>query len=312
MKKLSTLFILLCQCVILNAQTKTLVVFVKDCTSNQETANAKFTVKELGFASKISGSDGKILFENMPIGEIRYEISLKGYQSKAGAFNITTEEKSNTLEICLEISKTSDLLIFGELTNTNQMELINGNIEVRYGDIVKRSRTDSSGNYFVKIPVTINKYNVQKLTIEASCQNCRKEKKSIDIPLNNSLQVDFILKCVEEEDLSLKYNNLLLSYCKSILNFQEIPEKEDMDKTLDLYVQSLQNIINCHTEIYHLVELNKLYIVDFEGVKDIFNNIIELDSYMNIPMSKRDLAKINLSRDKIFASCRNYIKIHEK
>jgi hypothetical protein len=77
-----------------------LAVFVSENQSGTPVPSASVIIKEAGWASKTTGSDGKAFFEkSMPVGEIHYIVSKEGYQGVEGTFNITTEEKSNTLRI---------------------------------------------------------------------------------------------------------------------------------------------------------------------------------------------------------------------
>lgn len=77
-----------------------LAVFVSENQSNSPVSSASVVIKEAGWASKTTGNDGKVFFENsIPIGEIHYIVSKEGYHGVEGTFNITTEEKSNSLRI---------------------------------------------------------------------------------------------------------------------------------------------------------------------------------------------------------------------
>ena len=125
-----------------------LVAFVTDKDSGLPISNASIVVKEAGWSSKTTGSDGKAFFDkSMPIGEIRYIVSKDGYQGIEGTFNITTVVKSNTLNIKLSKFRDDRLLITGEVVDEDERDLQGAIVEVKVANIVRTATTDASGNY---------------------------------------------------------------------------------------------------------------------------------------------------------------------
>lgn len=63
----------------LSQSFSSLVVYVSDSENGKPVSAALISIKEAGWASKTTGSDGKTFFENsMPLGEIHY-IVIEGW-----------------------------------------------------------------------------------------------------------------------------------------------------------------------------------------------------------------------------------------
>ncbi|MFM9947266.1 MAG: hypothetical protein ACKV1O_04950 [Saprospiraceae bacterium] len=101
-----------------------LAVFVSESETGKPLATASVIIKEAGWATKTTGSDGKAFFDkSMPIGEIHYIVSKEGFQGVEGTFNITTEEKSNSLKINISKFRDDRLLITGEVVDDYDRDL---------------------------------------------------------------------------------------------------------------------------------------------------------------------------------------------
>jgi hypothetical protein len=201
-----------------------LVVLLSDKDSGQPIVNASVMIKEAGWISKSSDSQGKALFiKSIPIGEIHYIISKEGYQGQEGVFNITTEEKSNTLNV--KISKMNDnkVLISGEVTDDLGRDLGGVTVEAKYATIIKTTTTDQSGNYFIEIPLNMTSYTATQIKIEAKYNSCKKAE-LVDLNRTNQIYKDIKLACSSKQNISdnsteiekpkvipiksLKFNNL--------------------------------------------------------------------------------------------------------
>ena len=186
-----------------------LVAFVTDKDSGLPISSASVIIKEAGWATKTTGNDGKAFFDkSMPIGEIHYIISKEGYQGIEGAFNITTEEKSNTLNIKLSKFRDDMLLITGEVVDENDRDLEGALVEVKVADIVRTAKTDASGNYKIELALNKSKYDVSTLKLEAKCANgIGKKTETIDLIRKNVIYKDFKINCgggkngMEKEEL---------------------------------------------------------------------------------------------------------------
>lgn len=175
-----------------------LAVLVTDNSSGGPISNAVVVIKEAGWVSKITGTDGKVFFENsMPIGEVHYIISKEGYQGLQGAINITTETKSNTLHIKLSKQRGDKVLISGEITDESNRELSGAIIEARIADIYQSTTSDNSGNYRLELDLN-TEYDKSTLRLEAKCAD-RSSKVSTTVALtrNNVIYKDFKISCGE-------------------------------------------------------------------------------------------------------------------
>ncbi|MCX6304596.1 MAG: carboxypeptidase-like regulatory domain-containing protein [Bacteroidetes bacterium] len=192
----------------LQSQTKytSLYVFVTELDGVTPIANATIRIEQAGWASKTTGKEGIAYFDgSVPIGRIRYIVSKEGYSSEDAAFNVTTEEKSNTLRVKLNKRQDEKLLITGKVTDKYNKELSGANIEVKIADLVLTAKTDKSGNYAIELMLDRVKYNVSYIRIEAKCSNGnRKIIEEIAIPKTNNIPRDFKLDCDKDTTLVIK------------------------------------------------------------------------------------------------------------
>jgi len=180
------------------AQTfSSMAIFVSEDATGKPVAGASVIIKEAGWATKTTGSDGKAFFDkSMPIGEIHYIVSKEGYQGLEGTFNITTEEKSNTLNIKLSKFRDDRLLITGEVVDEDERDLEGAIVEVKVADIVKTAKTDASGNYKIELTLNRTQYDVSTLKLEAKCPNGGSKKtETIDLTRRNVIYKDFKINC---------------------------------------------------------------------------------------------------------------------
>ncbi len=192
---------------ILNCTAQTfasLVAYIYDKDNNTPILGASVIVKEAGWAAKTTGNDGKAFFDkSMPIGEINYIISKEGYQGQEGKFNITTEEKSNTLDIKLTKFQDDKLLITGEVVDENDKDVAGAIVEVKVANIIKTTESDLSGNYSIELTLNRTKYDVSTIKLEAkspkNASNTCKKTEIIDLTRRNVIYKDFKLDCEKKE-----------------------------------------------------------------------------------------------------------------
>lgn len=198
MKRLLFIFTLLMPAVCLSQSFSSLAVIVLEKATRKPISNANFSIKETGWTAKPTGNDGKVNFDkSVPIGEITYVVTADGYQGVEARFNITTEVKSNTLAV--ELTKTplpagDKVLIRGEITDKNNVDLEGALVEVKVGDIIKTATTDRSGNYFIEVELSKSAYQENTVRIEAKNRDCKKIE-SVNLPRTNVINKDFMLDC---------------------------------------------------------------------------------------------------------------------
>ncbi len=194
---ISFLFAILTAAQCLSQTFSSLAIFVSEDETGKPIAGASVIIKEAGWATKTTGNDGKAFFDkSMPVGEIHYIVSKEGFQGLEGTFNITTEEKSNSLKIIVSKFRDDRLLITGEVVDDNDRDLEGAIVEVKVADIIKTAKTDASGNYKIELTLNRTQYDVSTLKLEAKCgNNSGKKTETIDLTRRNVIYKDFKLNC---------------------------------------------------------------------------------------------------------------------
>jgi hypothetical protein len=209
-----------------------LAIYVFEDETGGSVTGASVIIKEAGWATKSTGSDGKVFFDkSMPIGEIHYIISKEGYQGLEGTFNITTEEKSNSLKIKLSKFRDDRLLITGEVIDDNDKEIEGAIIEVKVADIIKTTKTDISGNYKIELTFNRTQYDVNTLKLEAKCNDGRgKNTETIELTRRNVIYKDIRLACNQEPNEGADIYSMIDLFKK----FRTTDNFEDIAAILDI------------------------------------------------------------------------------
>lgn len=196
MKPIFVLLVLLAFNLIgLSQNFSSLIAIVTDKENGNPISNATVIVKESGWTPKTTGADGVVFFnKSMPVGEINFIVNKDGYQSKEGAFNITTEEKSNTLNIRMTKNQEDKILLTGEILDENDKELKGATIELKYGDVIKTGISDASGNYSVELKINQATYGDNTLQIKIKYNECKKSE-TIDLTRKTVIYKNFKLDC---------------------------------------------------------------------------------------------------------------------
>jgi uncharacterized protein YdeI (BOF family) len=172
------------------------VIMVEDGDSHKKIAGANVSIKEAGYVTKVTDSNGKVSFDNIPVGEIEYNVSKEGYQFKSDRENVTTEIKSNTfLAMITKIPSPGDskILVTGEVTDAEGRDVHKALVEVKIADVERVAETNESGNYSVDI-VPNPKYPASQIRIEVKKGDCKKTE-LVDMPRTNMVYKDFKLDC---------------------------------------------------------------------------------------------------------------------
>lgn len=199
MKRLLSIITLLFFSTICFAQSfHSFIVSIHEKGSGKPISNTSVRIKEAGWTEKITGNDGKVVFnKSIPVGEVNYLITKDGYDEVYERFNITTEEKSNTLIVYL--TKTAPpsadkILIKGEVSDKNNTDIEGAEVEVKVANIVKSATTDRSGNYFIEVELGKTGYLDNMVRIEAKDRDCKKIE-TVYLPRTNVVNKDFVLEC---------------------------------------------------------------------------------------------------------------------
>jgi len=175
-----------------------MVFHIVDQKTGAPLKQAKVSIKELGYQSKTTGSDGKVFFPDVPVGEVHYIVIRDGYNGADGAFNITSETKSNTLQVKLATipgPKETMVLISGEVSDSEGKEIKGAKVELRAGNVVRNVETDASGNFNIEFNIDHIKYNVPEFILEVTKNGCQSKKEKFIIPKNNYIYKEIKLNC---------------------------------------------------------------------------------------------------------------------
>jgi len=168
---------------------------IEDFDSHKEIVAALVTVRQTALTQPTL-ANGKVKFENVPVGEIEYYIMKEGYQFGTGRVNVSSDIKTNNFRI--PISKLDDkkILVTGEVSDAEGRDLKDVMVEVKIADQVRTVMSDASGNYSLDIAPSI-KYPASTMRIEVKKGDCKKTE-NVDIPKTNVVYKDFKLDCAIE------------------------------------------------------------------------------------------------------------------
>jgi hypothetical protein len=137
--------------------------------------------------------DGRAPFLNVPADSsvMMYRVQKEGFQTKNGNSRIYREPEKNVIELTL---KKSTILIYGEVSDVNNMDINGADIEVKLANITKNTITNHSGNYAVEIDLN-NKYASDNILIKVKKGACT-TKDVLVIPRNgDNINKNFRLDC---------------------------------------------------------------------------------------------------------------------
>jgi uncharacterized protein YdeI (BOF family) len=171
---------------------------------------ALVSIKQTGYQTKPTIGGGKVSFENVPVGQIDYNISKEGYQFKDYRQNVSAEIKNNTFRISLQKIPAADdkkILVTGEVNDAEGNDVKDALVEVKIVDVFSTVKTDDGGNYSAYItpnpqfPATFVKIEVKK-------GDCKKTEK-VDLNRTNVIYRDFKLDCTDGKPSSVDGDNTL-------------------------------------------------------------------------------------------------------
>jgi len=176
--------------------TVPVVFYIDDADSHREVVGALVSIKQTGYNTKPTGGGGRVSFDNVPVGEIEYNISKEGYQFKSDRENVSSEIKSNTFRVSLQKIPSPDdkkILVTGEVTDADGNELKDAWVEVKIADVERTVTTNESGNYTLDITPN-SKFPATSMRIEVKKGTCKKTE-VIDLNRTNMVYKDFKLDC---------------------------------------------------------------------------------------------------------------------
>ncbi|MEZ5044086.1 MAG: hypothetical protein R2828_29605 [Saprospiraceae bacterium] len=185
---------------LMNAQVyHSLTIYVEDSKTNKPLKGATIAIKELGFQAKATGSDGKVFFQDTPVGEIHFFITCDGYSGEEGTFNISSKEDDNTLKLSLlPISlSNSMILVSGEVVDAEGIDIEGASVELVAGNVVKTNTTNRSGSFNIELNLDEVTYNITEFRLEVTKGDC-KEKTKFAIPKNNYIYKEIKINCSEQ------------------------------------------------------------------------------------------------------------------
>ncbi len=237
------------------------IIVIEDNTG-EGINGAQVFIQEAGWINKTTDEKGRVNFDkSMPVGEIHYIVIKNGYQKNEGTFNITTEEKSNSLTIKLSKSRNNTILVTGKISDAKGLDLIGAKIEVRIADQLKIVMSDSFGNYSLEIPQSI-KYPTNSMRIEAK-KGEYKQVETVDIPQTNVVYKDFTLGSKPvAEPVQIDSDPLGIvghwNYIVQPLKNDKLMKEDLMSKTFIEYYDEIRGRV----EIFPLTESEPCYKMD--------------------------------------------------
>lgn len=194
--------------------------------------------------TKSSDNNGKINFNNIPVGIINFIITKGGYKVYEGQEIVSSEAKSNTFRIQLMTGISTDdreILITGEVIDKYGRGVEGAWVGVQVAHELVRVLTDRSGNYFIKVG---NRHlAVSSVKIQVETTDCI-ETKVVELPLSNFIYEDFILQCgqinshpanqspslkiLEIDNFSFQLNDCKQDKTKIKFNITITPKRGDM------------------------------------------------------------------------------------
>ena len=198
-KTFSLIFLIFNSFPMMGQESYPMVFFVSDESSGERIFGANVMIKELGYQKETSDTNGKVSFSKVPVGEIHYIVSAENYVGEDGTFNITSEVKSNTLNIKLRKKPSKEesakmILVDGEVVDDKNQDVKNAEVELKVGNVVKKATTDVSGNFSVEINLDEVRYNDPDFNLEVSKGVC-KHREQFLVPQNNYVYKKVILQC---------------------------------------------------------------------------------------------------------------------
>ncbi len=178
------------------------VFIVSDFDTNKHINEAQVTIRQSAFATKSTGVGGKVSFDNVPIGAIRFFVSKDGYQMYEGEENVTSEVKSNAFRISLSKKsiRQDKILITGEITDGENRDLEGVLVEAKIANIVKTGETDKSGNYFIDLLLNSNPGGTT-IYLEVTDKDGCKLKDYFDLPREVVIEKNYELNCAKNLEI---------------------------------------------------------------------------------------------------------------
>ncbi len=179
--------------------TSDLLILVYDKSSSTRLEAAQVAVRQLGFQTKPSAMDGKVLFKNVPVGEVKVTIEKKGYDRIDTLFTVSARIEDNTYTVFLPPEKkvNNSLMISGEVEDERGRDVKGAAIQVEVGEYSASTVSDESGSYKFIINLDILQYNVPDIRFEVKKNGCE-YKDRISFPKSNHVSKDVRLVCRDE------------------------------------------------------------------------------------------------------------------
>ncbi len=133
------------------AQNTALVTFrVEDEDTHKLLVGAMVSIKQIGGETRPTGGNGKVVFENVPIGQIDYTVMKDGYGYWESQVNIVppTVGKDNTFYVSLFKRAADAILINGKVTDADGRNVENAWVEAIIGNVERTVATGPSRLFF--------------------------------------------------------------------------------------------------------------------------------------------------------------------
>ena len=207
MKNKHYLFLLLMVLTVsLQAQGELVSIKIQD-SEGQAISNATVEIVETDFGSLTTTEEGLVKFVKVPRGKIHIQVTHPDYVREYVEQNVSGIKADDKYTITL-IKKPAlnEVLIFGEVIDDQGREVKGAKIEIKIGDQIKISISDSSGNYHIHM--LEGELKGAKIRFEVKFGECQKYNSEGVLPRFNYLEKNIQLLCTDGPGMNLILNEL--------------------------------------------------------------------------------------------------------
>jgi len=178
-------------------QLQRITIKVINAVSQESLESASVEVEQMPGVIPSTDQSGIAIFDNVPEGRITIRTSKSGFISKVEYYNHVSGETKNNYYLVelMPVALEGEYLFYGEVKDVNGNDIKNADIELKILDIVKRSKSDNSGNYSFKVKESIL-LGSRDFKIEVRYSGC--EKTTLvrrAIPKQKNVEVNITTEC---------------------------------------------------------------------------------------------------------------------
>lgn len=289
MKYIYLAVFLLCYTFSLCQSTSDLTIRVVDSETRNPIKSAIVSIKEVAFITKSSDQNGLVYYNEVEKGAINITVVHPNYLTLETSVNVSgISTDDNFIIILRRVPKDEEVLIFGEVSQDEEIDVEGARVEIKIGNIILEKLTDHSGNYDFKI---YEKELVDsELHLEVQFKDCIEYSETFNIPRSNILKVDISLECngssayvVTESEILENFS--MLSALSSIIEM-DIPislQNHLPKRPGELEIDFQNRSKNFHSEYFSRLNM---YLDEFEISNEVYKahqiSLIDSKEFLSI------------------------------